>query len=165
MTIDELSRRAPRTQLLKTLHRTAEQLRADEVVYRFVVYPDRRYEYISPSVERILGRRAEDFYADPDLGVKLVIEEDLALLKDLLDDPRERSGQLVLRWRHADGSIVSTEVVRVPIRDGAGRVVAVEGVLRDLTWRRDLESQQRSMEQRLRESRRRLRERSAHLER
>jgi PAS domain S-box-containing protein len=165
VTIEELSRRAPRTQLLKTLHRTAEELRSDEVVYRFAVYPDRRYEYISPSVERILGRRAEDFYADPDIGVKLVIEEDRGLMRDLLDDPRERSGQLVLRWRHADGSIVSTEVLRAPIRNDAGRVVAVEGILRDISWRKDLESQQRGMEQRLRESRRRLRELSAHSER
>ena len=165
MTIEELSRRAPRTQLLKTLHLTAEELRADEVVYRFAVYPNGDTRYISPSVERILGRRAEDFYADPDLGVKLVIEDDLALLKDLLADPRERAGQLVLRWRHADGSIVSTEVLRVPIRDDAGRVIAVEGILRDISWRKDLESQQRGMEQRLRESRRRLRELSAHSER
>ena len=148
-----------------TSHRTTQDLRPDEVVYRFRVHPDRCYEYISPSVERILGRLPEEFYADPDFALKLIVPDDLAILTDLLLDPRERPGQIVLRWRHADGSIVSTEVVRVPIRDGAGRVVAVEGVLRDLTWRRDLESQQRSMEQRLRESRRRLRELSAHSER
>jgi len=151
--------------LLKTLHQTAEQLRSDEIVYRVRVRPDRAFEYVSPSVERILGRTPKDFYADPDIAQRLVVADDRPLVKDLVDDPRERPGPLCLRWRHADGAIVWTEVLRVPVCDEKGRIVAVEGVLRDITWRKDLETQHRGMEQRLRESRRRLRELSAHAER
>jgi signal transduction histidine kinase len=48
---------------------------------------------------------------------------------------------VIVRWRHADGSIVWTELLRVPIRDEGGRVVAVEGVMRDVTQQKALESQ------------------------
>ena len=76
---------------------------------------------------------------------------------DLLVEPSEPDGPLYLRWRHADGSIVWTEVLRAIVRDPAGQAVAVEGVMRDVTQRKE-------MELRLRESRRRLRELSAHAE-
>jgi two-component system sensor histidine kinase UhpB len=160
-----LSRRSPRTQLLQALQQTAEELRPDEMVYRFRVRPDRGYDYLSPSVERIMGRPAAEFYADPDIGRKLVVEDDLPLLAGLINDASDRPGPLCLRWRHADGSVVWIEALRVSIRDDEGNVVAVEGVLRDVTWRKELEAQRQEMDLRLRESRRRLRELSAHSER
>lgn len=136
-----LSRRLPQFHLLEALQQTAEELRSDEVVYRFRVRPDRGCEYVSPSVERITGRSADEFYADPDIALTLVVDEDRPLMKSLLEDPSERTGPLYLRWRHDDGRVVWTEMLRVPIRDESGSVVAVEGVLRDVTWRRELELQ------------------------
>ena len=46
--------------MAKTTHQTAQDLRPDEVVYRFRVHPDRCYEYVSPSIERILGLTPDD---------------------------------------------------------------------------------------------------------
>src|SRR6476619_7187723 len=123
--------------MLQALHQTAEALRSDEVVYRYRVRPDPGYEYVSSSVERVLGRPAREFYADPDIALKLIAEDDRALFEGLLRDASERPAPLCLRWRHPDGSEVWTEVLRLPIRDDEGSIVAVEGVLRDVTWRRD----------------------------
>jgi len=102
--------------------------------------PDRAYEYVGPAASHILGKPAEAFYRDPDLALRLVVADDRPLLEALFTDPSERSGTVFLRWRRGDG-IVWTEVLRVPIRDDAGRVVAVEGVLRDVTRQKELESE------------------------
>jgi PAS domain S-box-containing protein len=123
------------------LQQTAGDLRSGEVVYRLRLEPDRRYEYLGPAAETILGRPPEAFYADPDLALDLVAEEDRGVLTSLFADPSERAGDIFLRWRHGDGTVVWTEVLRVPIRDELGRVVAVEGVLRDVTREKTLESE------------------------
>ena len=123
------------------LQQTAEDLRSGEVVYRLRLEPDRGYEYLGPAAETILGRPPEAFYANPDLALDLVAEEDRGLLTSLFADPSERRGDIFLRWRHGDGTVVWTEVLRVPIRDELGHVVAVEGVLRDVTREKTLESE------------------------
>lgn len=111
------------------------------MVYRWRVHPDFAAEYISPAVERLTGRKADDFYANPMLGLELVLEEDKPAIRGLLEDPSERAEPVVVRWRHTDGSIVWIEIVRMPIRDASGRVVAVEGLVRDVTRQKALESQ------------------------
>ena len=135
-----MPRRVPKIPCLDALQQTAEELRSDEVVYRFRLLPDRAYEYVGPAAEAILGRPPEAFYSDPDIALDLVVEEDRPLLEELLGDPSDRASRMFLRWRR-DAGVVWTEVLRVPIRDKAGRVVAVEGVLRDVTRQKELESE------------------------
>jgi signal transduction histidine kinase len=137
---DSLPHRFSKTPCLDALQQTAEELRSDEVVYRYRLAPDRAYEYVGPSAEAILGRPPEAFYANPDIALELVAEEDRPLIEALFTDPAERAGPLLVRWRH-DETVIWTEVLRVPIRDEAGRVVAVEGVLRDVTRQKAIESE------------------------
>lgn len=135
-----MPRRLPKIPCLDALQQTAEELRSDEVVYRYRLLPARAYEYIGPAVESMLGRPPEAFYRDPDIALELVVEEDRPLLEALLADPAERSERMFLRWRR-DAGVVWTEVLRVPIRDASGRIVAIEGVLRDVTRQKELESE------------------------
>ena len=122
------------------LRQTAEELRSDEVVYRLRLLPDRGYEYMGPASAALLGRPPEAFYANPDLALDLVAEEDRGVLESLFTDPSDRPGRVLLRWRHDDGTLVWTELLRVPVRDELGRVIAVEGVLRDVTREKSVES-------------------------
>jgi PAS domain S-box-containing protein len=112
-----------------------------EMVYRWRVYPDYGVEYISPAVERLIGHTASEFYANPELVLQLVLEQDQPTIRGLMLDPSERAEPVIVRWRHADGSIVWTESQRVPIRDDSGRIIAVEGVMRDVTRQKAVESQ------------------------
>jgi len=152
-----LSSRISSLQQFQALQQAAEALRADELIYRFRLKPDRACEYIGPAIAQMTGRSADEFYANPDLPLEIIVDDDLPLVKELLVDPGERDGALYLRWRHADGSIVWTEVLRAIVRDPSGQAVAVEGVMRDVTERKE-------MELRLLESRQLLRELSAHTE-
>jgi PAS domain S-box-containing protein len=112
-----------------------------EMVYRWRVHPEWAIEYISPAVERLTGHPPEDFYANPTLGLQLVVEEDRPIIRGLMEDPSERAEPVLVRWRHSDGSIVWTEILRLPLRDENGRIVVVEGVMRDVTRQKALESQ------------------------
>lgn len=103
------------------------------------------FSFVSPAVTRVLGYTPEDFLvgqAGHRCGPPLqraglqggVAREDAAL------PPRQE-----LAFRHRSGGVVRLEIVEVPRLDDAGRVVAYEGVARDVTeLRRAAEALQES---------------------
>ncbi|MBI6546719.1 MAG: PAS domain-containing sensor histidine kinase, partial [Cyanobacteria bacterium NC_groundwater_1444_Ag_S-0.65um_54_12] len=106
---------------------------ARDVIYRYLLLPDRRMEYITPSVETLTGYSQEEFYADPDLPLKLVIEEDLPRFETMLRSiSTGSSGQLTLRWRTKDGRVIWTDRHYWPSYE-AGKLAAIEGIIRDIT--------------------------------
>jgi PAS domain S-box-containing protein len=112
------------------------------MVYRYRLIPGRGMEYVSGAVEAITGRSPADFYADPELIVSAVHPDDRPLL---IMSP-SASGSLwdrpvTLRWMHPDGRTVWAEHQRVPVRGKGGRIVAVEGIVRDVTHRIEAQEQ------------------------
>ncbi len=113
--------------------------RSPDLIYRYRLLPDRGFEHVSPAALEMTGYTPEEHYADPDLGLKLVHPEDLALLEATCSGAVEPATPIVLRWRRKDGSILWTEQRNVQIRDASGNVIAIEGVARDVTARRTAE--------------------------
>lgn len=124
----------------QALRESEERLRrilenAQDIVYRCQLWPEVRLEYVSPAVERVIGLTFEELTARGDLGLGLVPEEDRALLpsgRSEVDGPRE----VELHVRRPDGSYRCLEVRSLPVRDETGRVVATEGIARDVTERK-----------------------------
>ena len=104
---------------------------AQDIIYRYRFYPERGFEYVNPAATVITGYTPEEHYADPDLGFKIIVEKDRPLLEKL--SKAEISQPVVLRWRRKDGAIIWTEQRNVPIYDEEGRLVALEGIARDVT--------------------------------
>jgi len=131
-------------QLLSALRESEARFRrlaenAPDIIFRYRLKPTPGFEYISPAVTRISGYTPEEHYADPDLIRKIVHPEDQSALEalgqgeGLFEKPRE------FRWIHKNGHTVWTEQTNVPIRDEAGNIVAIEGIVRDITERKRLE--------------------------
>jgi PAS domain S-box-containing protein/putative nucleotidyltransferase with HDIG domain len=131
-------------QLLSALRESEARFRrlaenAPDIIFRYRLKPTPGFEYVSPAVTRISGYTPEEHYADPDLIRKIVHPEDQPALEalgqgeGLFEKPRES------RWIHKDGHTVWTEQTNVPIRDEAGNIVAIEGIVRDITERKRLE--------------------------
>lgn len=123
-------------------HETRVRLLAEhapDVISRYRLLPNPAFEFVSPSVETVLGYAPEQFYADPAFMERLVHEDDRHLLEL---DLRTSQGTVasVLRVAHADGHWVWIEQRSTPILDGNGRLVAVEGVARDVTERQVAEA-------------------------
>ena len=109
---------------------------AQDVISRYRVLPTPAFEYVSPSVETVLGYPPAAFYADPGLMERLVHPDDRHLLEPDPGVP-QLADAVVLRLRHADGHWVSLEQRSTPILDAHGTLVAVEGAARDVSdrWR------------------------------
>ncbi len=120
------------------LSRLAEN--SPDVIYRLVFSPP-RLEYVSPAVTRFLGYPPEDFYTYPRLLFRLVHPDDRPLLWAALRAERSPDEPLILRWINRRGETVWAEHRHTAVRDKEGRVVAVEGIARDVTERRRAEAE------------------------
>jgi PAS domain S-box-containing protein len=112
---------------------------ASDLIYRFRLVPDRCFEYVSPAATAMTGYTPEEHYADPDLGLKLVHPDDRSLLQATTTGEVEAGRPLALRWVRKDGTVIWTEQRNVPIYDEAGRLVALEGIARDITAQKQAE--------------------------
>ena len=103
-----------------------------DVVWRFILGPTPHFDYMSPSVEHILGYSPAYFM------------EDFSRMLEILDEAgttaifRALNGEQILdhfdfRFRHADGSIVVGETRTTTVRGG------LQGVSRDVTELRQLQ--------------------------
>jgi PAS domain S-box-containing protein len=117
-----------------------------DVVYRFGLRPVAQYEYVSPSIYNLSGYTPEEFYADPGLGFKIIHPDDRYLLGDsekLIFEERPISNvkepNIKLRWIRKNGSVVWTETVNTPVRNSEGKIIAIEGISRDITQQKESE--------------------------
>ncbi len=116
---------------------------APDIIFRVRVVPEVGYEYISPAVTAITGYRPEEFLADPALcrtiaeppGAETIY--DYACARLVPETVRE------IQWRARDGRVVTLEERLTPVRDAAGSLVAIEGIIRDVTERKLLEDRLR----------------------
>jgi PAS domain S-box-containing protein len=112
---------------------------AHDVIFRYGLDPALGYEYVSPSVETLIGYTPEEFYADPNLAISLIHPEDRPLVEAIMEEPES---PLLLRCRQRDGHLIWIEQRNKPVRDEAGNLVAFEGIARDVT-RRELDARER----------------------
>jgi PAS domain S-box-containing protein len=124
---------------------------AQDVIYRFRVAPPRGAEYVSPAALTITGHRPEEFYADPELTMRAIHPDDRHLVAEAYqDDPARLQRSILVRWVHPDGRIVFAEHRRMPVVGADGRMIAIEGVGRDVTERVDAERRLADSERRFR---------------
>lgn len=104
---------------------------APDIIYRYRLLPEPGYEFVNSAVTRLTGYAPEELYADPDFGLRIVHPDD----RDRLSRDRWPAFEepVRMRWIRKDGTSLWTEQRQVPIRDADGRLVAVEGVDRDVT--------------------------------
>jgi PAS domain S-box-containing protein len=140
------------------LRRTAERFRmiadnSQDIIYRLRVGEDAGYDYMSPVVTSILGVTPEDFYADPDLPLKYLHEDDVeSIANSRVSD--EQSGALLVRWHHPDGRLLWIERRTRHFHGEDGKPFVIEGIIRDVTERVEQDERRRSLEEQLRQSQR-----------
>ncbi len=122
---------------------------ARDIIFRFRWLPHPELEYVSPAVAAIVGYEPEEFYADPMLLLSLVDPDDRAMIEDSWRSPEPESP--AFRCRRRDGRVVWMEQRASAIRDPAGIVVGVEGILRDTTDRMVAEQERAKLEHQLRQ--------------
>ena len=122
---------------------------ARDVIYRYRIHPTFRCEYISAAATALYGRRPEEFLADPDLGPTLLHPDDRSIGLAMRTEPEDFTEPIILRWMHNDGRVVSVEHRNTPVFEN-GRLIAIEGIGRDVTDRVAIEARLRESERQLR---------------
>ncbi|GAB4301787.1 MAG: hypothetical protein Kow0096_22880 [Thiohalomonadaceae bacterium] len=125
---------------------------AQDLIYRYQIYPERRFEYVSPSALEMTGYSPEEHYADPELGMKLVHPDDRAQLQAMVEGKVEEGSAVTLRWIKKDGTQIWTEQRNTLLYDETGRLVALEGIARDITARKQVEDERKRIGESLQRS-------------
>ena len=103
-----------------------------DVLYLMRLEPDMAFEYVSPSVEAMVGYTPQEHYDDPQLGMRLLDPRDLDVLVGAAQAEFERPVDFTVRWVARDGHLVWTHHRCVKQRRDDGSVV-LYGAARDIT--------------------------------
>lgn len=112
---------------------------AIDVIYYYRM-PEAAIEYISPSVLTVTGYAPEEYYADNKLILQLIHPDDCSQLDDFINNlPGSVERPLTIRVLRKDKTPIWVEQKCVPIYDEQKHLVALEGIIRDITQRKKLE--------------------------
>ncbi len=143
-------RLAERRQVEASLHESEERYRrltdnAADIVFRYDLFPTAGLTYINPTIYTVTGYTPEECYADPNLILTIAHPDDAYVMTktlQMLSPPRE---PVITRWIGKDGVARWMEIRMVPVRDDAGRLVALEGMARDISERKRVEEEYQTL--------------------
>lgn len=143
------------TRLFRRVRESEEKFRtlvenSRDVIFRMGM--DGQFRYLNPVVEQMLGYTPEALYQDPGLPQRLMHPSDRERYRSAFE--RMAAGTdfppLELRLRHrSEKHWVWVFLSVYPLRDAAGNLVGLEGILRDDTERKEAEAAAREYERRL----------------
>jgi len=113
---------------------------SQDVIFRLDL--EGNYLFISSAIEQ-LGYTPEEFYADRTIGRRIVLPEDFEKAEEGFKKAvsGEISRGVEYRVKTKDGRVLWVSQNTYPVRDSQGRVVAVEGTIRDITERKRAEEE------------------------
>ena len=152
---------------LRAVSQQAEELQESEGRYRlladnmrdvlFLQDLDFRIQYVSPSVERLFGYTIEEFQSlnvqeiFSDRSRKAARESFLCALT-MADGGEFEVPTQEFEYIRKDGSTFWGEVTPTFVCDHEGRVVGTQGLLRDISFRKQIENEREELERELRQS-------------
>jgi PAS domain S-box-containing protein len=119
--------------------RLAENAR--DIIFRYSILPEMRLTYINPVVQEITGYTPEECYADPLLMLNLAYPDDAPTMGSFVSARTPPEKPLFMRWVGKDGVVRWMESRMTPVFNEAGQIVAVEGITRDMTERKQTEEE------------------------
>lgn len=113
---------------------------AVDVIYHYQLLPEEKLQYISPSVLTLTGYTPEEYYADNKVAVSLIHPDDYSTFDNFIKNwPKYAEIPLTLRLVRKTQTILWLEQKCIPLYDENGQIVALEGIIRDITMRKNME--------------------------
>lgn len=112
---------------------------AVDIIYRYRLFPEPKLEYISPSILAATGYCAGEYYADAGLLRSLIHPDDLPAYEAFINATEESNSLLSLRLIRKDNLIIWVENKFVLHYDEKGNLLYLDGIIRDVTARKELE--------------------------
>jgi diguanylate cyclase (GGDEF)-like protein/PAS domain S-box-containing protein len=121
---------------------------APDIIFRYTRAEPAGFEYVSPAIEGILGYTPTELYAEAGLPGEIVHPDDRTALGEVIAGNGGKAK--ALRWHAKDGTVKWLEARVVTSRGMDGRLLAVEGVMRDVTEQKRWEDVLRESESKFR---------------
>jgi len=121
---------------------------ANDIIYFFTYHPEPKYIYVSPSIKKILGYSANEFYKNSSLAQSIVPDKKTYLAFEDTISEKQKNNNLefttgVFQYKTKAGKIIWLEDNYSPIFDNEGKIKFILGVSRDITieknYRKELE--------------------------
>ena len=109
---------------------------SDALVYLLRLRPSPHFEYVNGRAAAITGFPAEDYVLDAGLPLQRVHPDDAWQLT-AIRAPAEVAGEARLRFQRADGAWIWLEDHYTPLRDASGDIVAIQGLIFDVSAREE----------------------------
>jgi len=111
-----------------------------EVVYSAIFDDPIRFTVLARPFEALTGRTVDDVQSGAVSWMDLVHEKDRAILREAYE-PAQQGEPMSVEYRlcTSDGSVREVLDRAVPVRDAAGEVVGLDGMILDVTLRRQTE--------------------------
>jgi PAS domain S-box-containing protein len=117
-----------------------------DILFRYRLWPDEGFEYVSPAVTGTTGYTPDEVCADPTILDAVIHPDDQGTVDEARREVRALRRPLEVRLIRKDGDVIWVDVRISYVRDDDGRVVAAEGVAREVTERKRMEDQLRRKE-------------------
>lgn len=110
-----------------------------DFIYYFQVYPQKKYEYLSPSAEFFFGEGSiERAFKNPEVPFSDIHSDDYDILLKKVNGEADYSKSIIQRWKDKDGVYRSFEEYTTPIYE-KGKLVGIQGVLRNIDEKIELQ--------------------------
>jgi PAS domain S-box-containing protein len=96
-------------------------------------FKERKFEFISPSVEAITGYPPEAFYANPELSIQIIYDQDRPSVRAAIESGSEEP--ILARIRTLEGDTRWIEYQNYAFHDEDGVIAGICGTIRDSTKR------------------------------
>lgn len=117
--------------------------RIPAVAYTAELGGEGRWTYVAPQIESVLGFSAEEWQSSPDLWARRLHEEDRPLIMARREgNTRRPENHVAMEYRilARDGRVVWVHDESVVVHDQTGRAKELQGVLYDVTERKEAEA-------------------------
>lgn len=114
---------------------------ANDIIFRYDLFPEPRLTYINPAVERITGFSVEECLANQNIALSNLHKEDQPFMQQMTQNLKPSDKPFTMRWQHKNGEWLWMETKVVPVFDKNNQLIAVEGITRDVTDNKTIDNQ------------------------
>ncbi len=114
---------------------------ADDIIFRFELYPKPHLTYINPAVERLTGFTVEECLANYNIIFSNLHKDERPFMQKITEQLDLPNKPFALRWQHKKGNWLWMETKVAPIFDQDNKLIAVEGITRDITEKKIINDQ------------------------
>jgi PAS domain S-box-containing protein len=114
---------------------------AEDIIFRFDLYPVQKLTYINPAVERITGFTPEECYSNQDISISNLHPDDIPFMLEMVNAGKVPEKPFTLRWQNKNDKWHWLESKVVSVNDKNGKLIAVEGITRDITEKKNIDDQ------------------------